>query len=820
MAVNNSRKNNRTPRPQNRKKIKKKKSRRMKSFFSTLCLGILFCICAAIVMFAGYAFAIIKSTPPLDVNAVLTLNQPSSLYDNNGDFMDNLHSDEERYVIESDEIPDTLKNAFISIEDERFYNHRGIDIQRIAGAAIHDAKKIVTKQKGLHGASTITQQLLKNTILTNDVSIERKIKEVYLAIKLEEKLTKDQIITAYLNTIPLGGTAYGVEAASLMYFSKHASDLSLIECAYIAGITQAPTYYSAYNENNTEDNKPYINRTITVLGMMLKNGYISQSEHDEAVEEVRNGGLVFKRSKIDYKLNYEWFVYPAVSQVKQDLKSKYGYTDEEVSKIMVNGGLQIYTTMDRSLQDFTQATLDDYNNLGITNTETYDSDGVPLLQASATLVNYKTGAVIAMVGGRGSQQPQSTNRAYNALKPIGSSTKPLTVYGPAINEKIITAGTVIDDAPFEENTLDNGKSYNPKNSPDVYNGLTTARDGVKYSKNVVSVKVEDMLGLDKGISYGEKLGLKYNSESKSSIASVALGEFNNNPKDLDGGNTYVLANAFGTFGNGGNYTKPILYTKVVDPNGKVLLENKKPSQTSVFSEETAYIMYDVLKGPITYNATGAKWGDMPVAGKTGTTTASNNIWFSGLTPYLSGSVWIGYDKPQTLSGSSSGCAVIWGKLMQKAHEQYNYSVKDISKPSGVVTADICKDSGMLPGNSCRFDPRGDRIYTEYFIDGTQPTEACDVHVFGRIKKDNPNPITLDYPYVFNRAYTIFPPNTETSDDEADNENADISTTNPPSSPNNGDTDVISNSPPAYNPDGPSGDNGPPITEPGPFPGEQ
>ena len=176
--------------------------------------------------------------------------------------MDNLHTEEERYVIESSEIPQNLKNAFISIEDERFMKHNGIDIQRIAGAAIHDVKKILTKQKGLHGASTITQQLIKNTILTNDVSIERKVREIYLAVNLEKKLTKDQILTAYLNTIPLGGTAYGVEAASLMYFSKSASDLSLVECAYLAGITQAPTYYSAYTQSDP-NNPTYINRTKT-----------------------------------------------------------------------------------------------------------------------------------------------------------------------------------------------------------------------------------------------------------------------------------------------------------------------------------------------------------------------------------------------------------------------------------------------------------------------------------------------------------------------------------------------------------------------------
>lgn len=793
MAVNdNAKKTNSTPR--RKKPIKQKKS---KKIFKGIGFGLLFCFLAIFVVGAGYAFAIIKTTPPLNVEAVLSLNQPSSLYDSNGDFMDNLHTDEERYVIDSNKIPTNLKNAFVSIEDERFYKHKGVDIQRILGAAYLDVKKIITKQKGLHGASTLTQQLLKNTILTNDVSIERKIKEAYLSVTLEEKLTKDQILTAYLNTIPLGGHIYGVEAASLSYFSKNASDLSLIECAYIAGITQAPTYYSAFNENNVKDPTPYINRTLTVLGMMHKLQYITTDEYNKAVDDVKNGGLVFKSGKKDYRLNYEWFVYPAVSQVKEDLKEKYNYTDEEAAKLMVNGGLKIYTTMNKQLQDFTQATLDNYNNLGISNGEAYDKDGIPLLQASATIMDYRTGHVIAMVGGRGKQQPQSINRAYSDLRPIGSSTKPLTVYGPGIDQKIITAASSIDDAPIPPEI---GKKYNPKepynplNSPNEYSGLITAREALTHSKNTGAVLTEDKIGLKTGISYGEKLGLKYNSESKSSIAALALGQFNNNPSDRDGGNTYILAGAFGSFGNNGIYTKPILYTKVIDATGKTILDNSTPKQTKVFSPQTAYILYDMLKGPVNeYNATGAKWGDMPVAGKTGTTTNSTDLWFAGLSPYLSGSVWVGYDKPKQLIGSSSGCATLWGKLMAKAHE--GLEVSDVEEPSGIVKVNVCKDSGLLPSSLCSQDSRGNRVITELFIEGTEPTETCDTHVVANvnmfnnklvtpttpsvltrsgvfIKKDNPNSATSDYSNVLPSSY-----DTTTGTPDTNTAGGDASTTN-------------------------------------------
>ncbi|AOR23046.1 transglycosylase domain-containing protein [Clostridium taeniosporum] len=759
-------------------KVRKKKKNKTKkltasTIFKRIVLSILTLVLLVCVVGAGYLLAIIKTTPPLNVEDVLTLNQPSSLYDNKGELMDNLHTNEERYVITSDKIPDNLKNAFISIEDERFLKHKGIDIRRILGAALTDAKKMLTGKRGLHGASTLTQQLLKNTVLTNEVSIKRKVKEIYLALDLEKQLNKDQIITAYLNTIPLGGQVYGVEAASLLYFSKSTSDLSLVECAYLAGITQAPTYYSAYNEDNKKDPSRYINRTLTVLSKMHELGYISESDYNQGVEDINNGKLVFKPSKKDFRLNYEWFVYPAVSQVKRDLKEKYKYTDEEVSRLIVNGGLKIYTTMDRKLQNFTQKTLDKYENLHVGNSETYDENNIPLLQASATIIDYRHGKVLAMVGGRGKQLPQSNNRAYDDLRPIGSTTKPLTVYGPGIDQKIITAATVTDDAPLSPELTKKYPAYAPpnilRNSPDQYLGLIPAREGLMYSKNTCSIINADTIGLKTGISYGEDLGLVYNSASKTSIATVALGQFNNAPNDRDGGNTYKLAAAFGSFGNDGDYVEPLLYTKVVDSKGNTILKSK-PKEKHVFSPQTAYIMYDLLKGPVNfYGGAPAKWSDMPVAGKTGTTTNAKDLWFAGLTPYLSGSVWVGYDNPKTVfGGSGTVCANLWGKIMAKAHK--NKEVKDLEEPEGIVHVAVCEDSGKLPSDLCSNDPRGNRIRDELFIEGTEPHETCSTHVIGRINRINnklagpntpalltqnrvflnkkyPNPLTKDYMYV-------------------------------------------------------------------------
>jgi penicillin-binding protein 1A len=756
--------------PQKARKKKKKKSK-VRIIFRRIFFTLLFLMLTVMVIGAGYIFAVIKSTPPLDVDAVLNLSQPTSVYDKDDVFMDNLHSEIDRTVVTFDKIPQNLKNGFISIEDQRFESHKGIDPIRIAGSFVTDVTKIFKRQSGMHGGSTLTQQLLKNTILTDeDSAIERKIKEISLALSLEKKLSKDEILNQYLNTIPLGGTAYGVEAAANLYFAKSVSDLNLIECAYISGLAQAPTYYSAYNENNKKDPSPYINRTKTVLSKMHELGKITDAEFNQAISDIDAGKLVFSSKKNSYTLQYEWYLNPAVSQVKDDLKTKYKYSDEEVSKLLANGGLKITTNMDRKLQDYTQNLLDNFTASNVGYKETYiEGSKTPEFQASATIVDYRNGKVLAMIGGRGDHGAQSANRAYTYLRPIGSTTKPLTVYGPAINEKILTAGSTIDDSPIEDNigkTLDGGKPYAVRNDDLAFSGNITLRDGLTESKNVASVIVENTIGLKTGLSYGEKLGLVYNKDSKSSIATLALGQFNGNQ---DGGNTFITSSAFGVFGNGGVYTTPKLYSKVLDASGNTLLNSESGIKTKeVFSPQAAYILYDILRGSRETTGPAAKWGDMPVSGKTGTTTDSKDLWFTGVTPYLSGSIWLGYDKPRTLHKNSNTAAGLWGKIMAKAHE--GMEVKDIDVPSGLVKVAICKDSGKLPTSLCNSDSRGDRVYEEYFIDGTQPTSYCDAHVSEKIntsngklasantpswllgdrifvKKSNPNSVTADFLYL-------------------------------------------------------------------------
>lgn len=741
--MNNNNKENKKPK---NKSKKKKKSRKV---FKTIALSIGFIILTGIIVACGYAYAIIKSAPELDVNSVLSLSEPSAIYDSNEQLIDTVHTEEERYVVSLNNMSDYLKNAYVSIEDERFYDHIGIDLRRIAGAAFTDVKNKLTGKSGLHGASTLTQQLLKNTILTNDVTMERKLTEMYLATKLEKILQKDQILEAYLNTIPLGGKLYGVEAASMYYFGKPAVQLNLIQSAYIAGITQAPSYYSAYTEKMQNDPTPFINRTKTVLSKMKDLGKISDEEYNQAIstlDEKKRDAYEFKTQKISYKLNYEWFVNPAISQVKKDLKEQLKLSDAEISKMLVNGGLKIYTTMDRALQDHAQSVLDNEDSLKVFGRSAEKNDkGVYTLQASAVVMDYRSGQVKAMVGGRGEQDANSLNRAYSMLKSTGSTTKPLTVYGPAIDLKLVNAATGFNDNPlpieFQNKYLTGGKPYNPKNAPNVYDGLISLREGLGKSKNVVAVQLEDMLGLKNGLAYGEQFGLVYSDASKG-ISTLALGEFTNAPNNPDGANAYILAQAYGTFGNSGIYTEGALYTKVVDATGKTIL-TKTPKTKTILSAQAAYITYDLLKEPIKYTAPNAKWSSMPVQGKTGTSTDSKDLLFAGLTPYLSGAVWVGYDQPEKLSGGSNQAAGLWAKIMAKAHE--GLEVKDIAPPSGIHKMQLSSLSGKLPSEGTARDPRGNKIVTEWVIDGSEPTETDDSYVIAKVNKLNGKLATASTP---------------------------------------------------------------------------
>ncbi|EGT3615391.1 peptidase [Clostridium perfringens] len=720
------------------KKKSDKNQPKGKKFFKWFFIGILLLGITAATVVGVYVLSIIRSAPDLDVQAIQSLNQPSILYDDQGNFMDNVITREQRYVVTSEEIPDNLKNAFVAIEDERFYEHKGIDIRRIFGVIVSNVKGRLSGSNVVQGASTITQQLIKNAVLTNEVSYERKIKEMYLALELEKHLSKDAILTTYLNTIPMGGYQYGVGAAAQRFFSKNVSDLTLVECAYLGGLTQAPTAYDGLSEANKADPSRYLNRTRSVLFKMHELGYITDEEYNNAINEIDTNGIKFTPNTHLSKTNFEWFTRPTITQVKQDLMNKYKYTQEEVDKLIVNGGLKIYTSMDRNLQNSVQEVLDDPSNYrAITgNPNEQNEEGVYKLQASATIVDYKTGHVKALVGGRGDQPPMSHNRAYYDLKSIGSATKPLTVYGPAIDLGLGGAGSMVDDSPLTDKQLaSTGYKEQPKNEYNSYKGYLTFREALKISSNLGAIKVANEVGTSNSISYGEKLGLVYGPNSRG-ISTTALGQFQNDPNNPDGGNTYTLASAFGVFGNNGIKTDAKLYTKVLDSQGNVILDTSTPEEIKVFSPQASYIVYDMLKEQVdSGSAKPAKFGNIPVAGKTGTTTGDKDYLFAGLTPYYSAAVWIGYDQPREMKTSSGNVtSPIFGKIMGIAHKGLEY--KEVQQPSGISKVAVCMDSGLKPTSLCTQDPRGSRVYYDWFVDGTAPTKYCDNHIKVRVNKLN------------------------------------------------------------------------------------
>lgn len=708
----------------------------------------------------------------------MNLNEPSVLYDDSNETMDVVVTPQQRTVISFDNMPQNLKNAFISIEDERFYKHSGIDLKRIIGVIFIDIKNKITGNDNLQGASTITQQLVRNIFLSSDVSFKRKLQEMYLSIKLENKLSKDEILGAYMNTIYLGGRALGVEAASQQYFRKSAKDLNLIECALIAAIPQSPSVYYPYSDNAKKDPSIYLNRTKSVITKMYENGYISQSQYTTAIKDISEGNLNIKpEPTVSNTYNYEWFTVPVISQVKKDLKSKYKYTDEQINNLLMYGALKIYTTMDKDLQRKTEDTI---TNNSIFQNSTTDENGILQPEASAVVMDYHSGEVKALVGGRGTQPARSFNRAAseNYLKAPGSSIKPLTVYSPAINSQQFTSASIFEDSPLSNEMANkyasNGEPYQPKDD-DYIGGNMTLRTALMHSINLVAVKLEDKLGLETASEYAEKFGITLDEHDRSSIAALSLGELHH------GTNTLTMAAAYGVFGNYGTYTTPKLYTKVEDRNKKILLQNKTQTKT-VLSSQTAYILYDMLKGPVSAEGTGynANFGNMAVRGKTGTSTDGKNLWFCGLTPYYSAAVWIGNDDNSVLNDNSlnsNSAARLWADIMSPFHE--NLESKELEMPSGVVTAAICSESGKLASSNCYKDLTGSKVYNELFIEGTVPTSYCNMSHSWNIFDALPDKNNNKNQYKKNDNKT-----TDTNKDNKDNTNTVDTNNNSPEKNNN------------------------------------
>lgn len=868
---------------------KKKKPKKKATFGKILKIIILTTLILTIVaggVVAGAVISIVRGAPEIEpTNIIASLAQTSRILDQNGNLIEKIQAPEFRTVVTIDQIPQHTIDAFISIEDERFYDHKGVDPVGILAAVVDNIKS-----GSLRGASTITQQLARNLYLTNEVSMTRKITEAYLAIQIEQALTKNQTLEAYLNRSFFGQNAYGVQEAARTYFSKDVQDLTIAESAIIAGIVKGPNIYQPYTRISPENfdpaehyevgridvlgekyvlafNERSVERQKLVLKKMLELEKITQAQYDQAIAQDIRTSLQPEQKKNSDITSY--FTDYIKSSVVESLVEKLGYTREQAEDMIFAGGLDIYATIDLNMQqqlehvyeNFTEVlvgntsnirgpvlvdwnlnsagnvtddkgkllfykkeniltedynlrieagsyqidgngdliinsnklnpypthidiedyyTIDDRKNL-VThtvgsivvteedysilddrsirigkgfldkNTDFYkiendnlfissnyfyiSKEGIVQPQSATVVLDYRTGHIKALVGGRDVEGQRILNRATGSARQPGSVIKPIAVYYPALDNGY-TAASPIDDVPFYDS---NGNLW-PRNLYRGYRGINTLRMSLEQSINVNSVKTLEDIGIETSMSYLEKMGIidsqnpsKDNlvtraenpSVNDENLSALALGGMTKGLSPLE------ITSAYGTIANGGVYVEPIAFTKIIDKNGNVLLDNS-PKENMVTSPQIAYIMNDILRTSVTNGLAGrAKISNMAVAGKTGTTNEQADIWFIGYTPYYVSGVWIGNDSPKiTISKGSGTAAQLWSHINSKVHENLE-SKTSFDKPEGIVTANICTQSGKLATSLCSSDPRG-VVKSEIFAAGTEPTEYCDMHVQVRV----------------------------------------------------------------------------------------
>ena len=777
----------RTNRTSSRNTSNKKRRKRRKKRTVNGRIGKVLLVVAVVIGFAvagavlGTVFGILQSTDMLNTSDVMPDSYTSVIYDADGEAVDKLHGSENREYVKLSAITSNMQNAVIAIEDQRFYEHNGIDIRGILRAM---KQNIVDSVKAGHiqftqGASTLTQQVLKNEVLEREKSISRKIKEQYLAVSLENALKKQlgskdaakkYILELYLNTIPLHHGLRGVEAASQYYFGKHASELTLAEAASIAGITKTPSLY-APDMNEEESRK----RQLTVLKKMLELGYITQEEHDAAVEEDIFGHLVCKeKQEEEGNAKHNWFVEAAVQQIKQDLVEKKNMTEAQASNLIYSGGLQIHTTMDSDMQETAEAamkndnlfpagdgTLDVTYLISVLDTENPDEDSnqshyekkatvtsqaevdafvesvkaellddthtlvldkltvSKSLQASMVIMDQSNGEVKALVGGRGEKPGDSVfNRATQALRQQGSAMKPLAAYAPAIDTGLLMPGSIIVDEPVTFG------SWSPKNWDGKFIGPTTVRKGIWHSMNILAIKAFNMVGADTAYQYLLDFGFTTIDE-RDKAATTALGGL------TQGVSTLEMTAAYATIANGGTYYEPMFYTVVYDHDGNVLLDNSDQETHRVLKETTAFLLTDMMRDVITKGTgTQAAISGMSVAGKTGTTNDTVDQTFYGYTPYYTTGIWMGYDTQKEMKNVNNAHLKIWRTVMSEIHSDQGLKNKEFEKPDGLTTRSCCAASGMTPTDLCSSDYYGYGVTSDYVttdFKGGSGGGSCTMH---------------------------------------------------------------------------------------------
>lgn len=714
---------------QKKKEDKKKKRKHPKLWlaFKIFIIIILLAIIAGIAAFCGIFFSDKWSI----TKEQLLSDKGLQIADLNGNNITTLTGDEISKKVTLSEMS-KLPDAFIAIEDKRFYEHNGVDIIRTANAILNYGISVITGKDASFGGSTITQQLVKITM--NDdarsgfAGIERKIREWSRAMQVEKMLDKDQILERYLNRIYLGQSGSlevkGVESAANYYFSKKASELDIAECAFLAGINHSPNNYDPFNSevDNSEEIKE---RTKTVLYQMKDQGKISEEEYNQAVSKV-DAGITFTKGQATNGNNtLSYHASAAINQVANEMSEKEDISYSEAREILINSGYTIYTTVDTSIQSAMEAEFKKSSHIVSSKGQT--------IQAAMVMIEPSTGYVVAEVGGLGENQDTlGLNRGVDSARQPGSSFKPLVTVAPGLENGTITASTLFDDS---RTTF--GTNYEPKNDSNKYLGIATMRDIIKHSSNVPEVKLLSLMGIDKSVEFLSKININIPEESQN--LALALGTPSVTPLQMAAG--------YAMLANGGVYITPTFYTKVVDQNGNTVIEAKQ-EKTRVMSEGNAYIETSILEGPINggtaYQFRGVL-GNMAVAGKTGTTDDKKDRWFCGYTPYYAAACWYGYDQAQAINvWGSNPAARIWFPVMKEANS--SKEVKDFTKPDNIVSEKICKDSGKKATSKCK------NTYTEIFVKGTVP-EECSGHVTAKICKETNKLATEFCPDTEEKVYT-------------------------------------------------------------------
>ncbi|MBQ7599139.1 MAG: transglycosylase domain-containing protein [Clostridia bacterium] len=668
-----------------------------------------------------------------------------------------LYSTDNSLAVSYKQLPKNLINAFVAIEDKRFFQHQGVDWV----TTIQSFLKF-TVGNGQGGGSTITQQLIKNITGEDSPTIQRKVEEIFRAMNLEKSKSKEEILEAYLNIVYLGNGCRGVQAAANYYFDKDVSDLTLVECAALASIVKNPSQYEPkYHEDdfvaivNGEEVIRHGNawRRWVVLDQMRENGMITKAECEAAQDESLN--IVYAEEEEGIRSEgmtlYSWYTEAMLTQLRDDIMEVYGVDRTTAWNMLFFSGYKIYIPMDPEVQDVMEMV---YEN----DAQYFPSVSSGLQPQSAMVIcDPYTGDVLGVVGGRGEKTVnRGIDRATVSVRPPGSSIKPLSVYGPALDLGIITYGSVVDDTPV----MFNQKSYGdyiqytpyPYNYPNIYMGLTTINSAVTRSVNTIAMKVLQMLGVDYSFNFMKnELGFDSLIDSYTTstgavitdrgLAALGLGQPNYGVTVLE------MTAAYCIFQNKGVYNSPNLYLYVEDASGNLVLGTRgnesilpasKKTNSIVISEESASIMTKLMENVVDIGtAAGMNLASyMDVAGKTGTTSADFDRYFMGYTPYYVGGVWTGYDIPQSLGAfGQSPSLVVWDKVMTILHQKYvdaaasgGEPLKKFELAPGVIEAEYCKDSGKLCTEACDLDPRGYRRERGYFTRDTVPTDSCQTHV--------------------------------------------------------------------------------------------